>query len=58
MDYLNLIKSDPCVFRYSIRYPVRDEEQQCDGLNLKNDIIYKMLGVNDRFAETKMYHEF
>lgn len=59
MEYLNLIKTDPCVFRYSIKYPMRDDEdQQYAGLNLKNDIIYKMLGVNDKFAETKLYHEF
>ena len=59
MEYLNLIKSDPCVFRYFIKYPQCDiDGQPIVGLNLKNDIVYKMLGVNDKFAETKLYHSF
>lgn len=59
MEYLNLIKDDPCVFRYSIKHTVVDDDNApVEGLNFKNDIIYKMLGVNDRFAETKLYYGF
>lgn len=24
----------------------------------KNDVVYKLLGLNDRFAQTKLYHDF
>lgn len=59
MEYLNLIKDDPCVFRYSIKYPTNDEWDAVPvGLKFKNDIIYKMLGINDRFAETKLYYDY
>lgn len=59
MEYLNLIKDDPCVFRYSINYTNNCEDESIPvGLKFKNDIIYKMLGINDRFAETKLYYEY
>ena len=59
MEYLNLIKDDPCVFRYSIKYPSNDEVDAVPvGLRFKNDIVFKMLGVNDRFAETKLYYDY
>ncbi len=59
MEYLNLIKEDPCVFRYSINYSDHyEEEAEPCGLKFKNDIICKLLGINDRFAETKLYNDY
>ena len=64
MEYLNLIKDDPCVFRYSIKYDAYNDEEDGDdesnplGLKYLNDIVYKMLGINDRFTKTKLYHEY
>ncbi len=57
--YMDLIRTDPAVLRYHIHFPIDD-----DGLNeilpaqSKNDIVFKMLGINDRFAETKLYYDF
>lgn len=57
-DYIKLVKSDPCVFRYHIKYPMNDPEEDYEGLNTKNEIIYKLLGINDKFADTAMYQKF
>lgn len=57
-NYIKLIKTDPCVFRYHIKYPMYDPEETYEGLNTKNEIIYRLLGINDRFADTKLYQKF
>ena len=57
-DYIKLVKSDPCVFRYHIKYPMTDPEEDYEGINTKNEIIYKLLGINDKFADTAMYQKF
>ena len=56
-EYINAIKTDPAVLRYHIKYPT-DQEFEWTALNSKNDVIYKMLGINDKFAETKLYYDF
>lgn len=59
LDYLTMMKDDPCVFRYYIKYPAyTPDDMPAVGLNTKNDIVYNMLGVNDRFADTKLYYSF
>lgn len=57
LDFISGIRSDPAVMRYRLSFP--DEEQgEWGSLKSKNEIVYKLLGVNDRFADTKMYHDF
>lgn len=59
MEYLNLIKSDPCVFRHFIKFSLSNNDgMDTSGLTFRNDIVYKLLGINDRFSETKLYREF
>ena len=57
LDYMRKLKSEPSVLRYHVKYP-EDEEFAISSLNSKNDIIYKMMGVNDKFSKTKMYNDF
>lgn len=57
LKYLNLIKTDPDVLRYHIKYP-EEETDVIDPVKSKNDIVYKMLGINNKFAQTKLYYEF
>ena len=59
LEYLNLLKTDPAVLRYHIKYPP-DEDWFIGSVPLKtkNDIVYKLLGLNDKFAETKLYADF
>lgn len=60
LDYIGAVRSDPAVLRYHIGYAFKTEEEE-DEINpykTKNDIIMKMLGINDKFAQTKIYKEF
>ena len=56
LDYIAKIRSDPAVLRYHINYPY--EEMDITPLNSKNEIIFKLLGMNANFAKTKLYYEF
>lgn len=57
LDYISAIRSDPAVLRYAIKYPY-DDAEEWSSLDSKNEIIFKMLGINDKFAQTKMYYDF
>lgn len=57
LDYLALLKTDPDVVRYHIRYPT-DQQLSPAPLLTKNEIVYRMLGINNQFAETKLYAGF
>ena len=57
LDYLHRLKRDPAVVRYYVKYPV-DAVLPEGPLHSKNEIIFRLLGLNERFAETKSYHEF
>lgn len=56
LDYLRMIQTDPAVLRYHIRYA--GEEKPIIAAPSTNDIVYQMLGVTDRFAQTKLYDDF
>ncbi|WP_434311469.1 hypothetical protein [Hominifimenecus sp. rT4P-3] len=57
LDYLHRLKRDPAVVRYYVQYPA--ETVLPEGpLYSKNDMIFRLLGLNERFAETKAYHDF
>lgn len=60
IDYIGAVRSDPAVMRYHIGYAFKNEEEENELVpyKTKNDIIFKMLGVNDRFAQTKIYKDF
>lgn len=57
LDYISAIRKDPAVLRYEIKYPF-DDEKEWGALESKNEIIFKLLGINDKFAKTKMYYDF
>lgn len=57
LDYITLLKKDSSVLRNHIKYP-NDVEFEATSLNTKNDIIYKLLGLNEDFNKTKWYNEF
>ena len=56
LDYIAKIRSDPAVLRYHINYPY--EEMDITPLNSKNEIIFKLLGMNANFAKTQLYYDF
>ena len=59
LDFAQLLRDNPAVVRYYIKYP--DAEQMCP-LNMpmktKNDVVYHLLCINDKFTMTKYYQEF
>ena len=57
LDYISKIRSDPAVLRYHIKYPY-NMVKEITPLTSKNEIIFHLLGMNDKFANTKMYYEF
>ena len=60
LDYAKLIKTDPAFLRHQIgyQYCTPDDTFYTKAITSKNDIIYKMLGINDNFAKTKLYQQF
>lgn len=60
LDYAQMIKTDPAALRHQISYQYQspDDVFFTKAITSKNDIIYKMLGITDQFADTKMYQQF
>lgn len=60
IDYIGLVRSDPDVLRYHIGYPFRaiEEDGELNPLKSKNDIVFRMLGINNDFGKTQLYKDF
>lgn len=56
LDYIAKVRNDPAILRYHIDYPY--EEMDITSLNSKNEIVFKLLGMNANFTKTKLYYEF
>lgn len=56
LNYITQVRSDPAVLRHHIDYPY--DEMEVTPLTTKNEIVFKLLGINSDFAKTKMYYEF
>ena len=56
-DYLNLIRKDAAVMRYHLKYPysLADNDEPCF---TRDEIIMKVIGMNSKFIDTKLYNEF
>ena len=57
-SYLEMIKNDPVILRHYIKYTGNTDMELSDPLTYKSDITYKLLGLNDKFTQTKMYDLF
>ena len=58
LNYIAAIRRDPAVLRHKIQMPEEIEDGEWSALDMKNDIIFKLLGINDKFAHTKLYYDF
>lgn len=56
LDYLRQIQTDPAVLRYHIKFTAVNET--LSPVSTMNDIVYQMLGVNDKFANTRICQDF
>ena len=55
--FLLMLKNDPDILRYYLKCSIPKEIVPSVVSN-KNQVVFKLLGVNNRFAETKLYREF
>lgn len=58
LDYISAVRRDPDVLRYHIQYPADDGSGVWKSMDSKNEIVFKMLGLNDKFSHTKLYYSF
>lgn len=60
LAYIGAIRQDPTVLRYHIGYAFKNNEENYayNPIKTKNEIIFKLLGINDKFSQTKIYKEF
>ncbi len=56
LDYITKVRKDPAVLRYHINYPYT--EMDMTPVVSKNEIVFKLLGINANFAKTKLYYDF
>lgn len=59
LDFAQLLRNNPAVVRYYIKYPDIDEFEPMNQPMLdKNDVVYNLMCINDNFTKTKYYQEF
>ena len=60
LNYAKMIKSDPAFLRHQIsyQYQLPDKTSYTSAITNKNETIYKLLGLNEKFFETVMYRNF
>lgn len=58
LDYIGAIRRDPAVLRYAIQYPFDDGSGEWTSTDSKNEIVFRLLGINDKFSRTKLYYDF
>lgn len=55
-DFLDLCRDKPSVLKHWIKY--KPQELGDEPMLTKNDVIYKLMSVNNRFYKTRLYNEF
>lgn len=58
LDYISAIRDDPDILRYHIKYAHDKITYDPIPLNSKNEIVYKLMGINHKFSKTKLYYDF
>jgi hypothetical protein len=59
LQFAQLLRDNPAVVRYYIKYPDIDEMDIVNKPLLdKNEVVYNLMCVNDNFTQTKYYQEF
>jgi len=56
-EYMSNLRYNPAVVRHHIKYP-ENPPINLEEIANKNDIVYQLLGINEKFTETKLYHDF
>lgn len=56
-EYMLNLRYNPAVVRHHIKYP-ENPKVDLDHIATKNDVVYQLLGLNDKFVDTRIYHDF
>ena len=56
IKYMNLIRSDIAAFRNHVHFKSQLEDDLINKTN--NDIVYNLLGISDKFANTDLFNKF
>lgn len=56
IDYLNQMRTNTAVFRWHIHY--KGQQETDAAMKTHDDLVYRILGVSDDFAQTKLFQEF
>lgn len=57
LDFKRLMRDDPAVLRFYIKYP-ENHDFKDEALLSDNDIIFNLLGLNEDFTKTNLYCKF
>lgn len=57
LNYMDALKTDPAAVRYHLHYP-ENHEYSDRNIQSKNDIVFQLLGLNEKFSHTKWYRDF
>ena len=58
LEYHKALKNIPAVLRNHIKYPGEQMALPLSPLRNRNEIVYKLMGINERFCETGLYRKF
>ena len=58
LEYHSALKNIPAVLRNHIKYPKEQMTLPLSPLRNRNEIVYKLMGINERFCETGIYRKF
>lgn len=59
LDFAQILRNNPAVVRYYIKYPdIKEFEPMNQPMLDKNDVVYNLMYINDNFTKTKYYQEF
>lgn len=58
LDYVNLLNTDRDVLKYHVKCSMLNEERISNVMKDKNDIVYTMMSMSDKFYQTKYYYDF
>ena len=56
LEYMKLLKTEPAVVRDYMKYS-NEHEFESNNLKTKNEIVYQLMGLNNKFPETKWYRD-
>lgn len=59
LDFAQLLRDKPAVVKHYIKYPDIDTfDPMAKPMLDKNDVVYHLMCINDKFTETRYYQEF